>query len=115
MTVFSIVLQSLLVAYYVFSGSAKVAGAKYWADIFNNLGLPGWFRVVTGFAQLVGAVVLILGYWVAEAVIWGCIWLGIIMLVACLAHLRVKDSFGKTAPALVFTALITILVFTNAA
>lgn len=63
MVVLSIVLQSLLILYYVFSGSAKVAGAKYWVDIFNNLGLPQWFRVVTGFVQLLGAAVLIVGYW----------------------------------------------------
>ncbi|MFC4811939.1 DoxX family protein [Paenibacillus sp. GCM10023250] len=112
MTVFSIVLQSLLVAYYVFSGSAKVAGANYWAEIFNNLGLPRWFRVITGLVQLIGAAVLLVGYWVAEAVVWGGIWLGMVMLAACLAHLRVKDSFAQTAPALVFTALIAILVLT---
>ncbi|GIP41293.1 hypothetical protein J31TS4_45730 [Paenibacillus sp. J31TS4] len=79
------------------------------------MGLPSWFRVVTGLVQLVGAAILIMGYWVAEAVAWGGIWLGLVMLVACLAHVRVKDSFGKTSPALVFTALITILVVTNAA
>jgi hypothetical protein len=114
MTVFSIVLQSLLVLYYAFSGGAKVAGAKYWADIFKNLGLPQWFRVVTGMVQLVGAAVLVIGYWYAGAVAWAGIWLGITMLLACLAHFRVKDSFSKTAPAIVFTALVIILTIINA-
>lgn len=39
MTVLFIVLQSLLALYYVFSGTAKTIGAKYWVDIFNNLGI----------------------------------------------------------------------------
>jgi uncharacterized membrane protein YphA (DoxX/SURF4 family) len=114
MTVFSIVLQSLLVLYYAFSGSAKIAGAKYWADIFKNLGLPQWFRVVTGIVQLVGTALLIIGYWYEGAVAGACIWLGVTMLLACLAHFRVKDSISKTAPAIVFTTLIFILTIINA-
>jgi hypothetical protein len=105
MTVFSIDFQSVLTLYYVFSGVAKIVGAKYWADIYKKLELPQWFRVVTGFVQLVGAVVLISGYWFVGMVAWAGIWLGITMLLACLAHLRVKDPFGKTAPALVFAPI----------
>jgi len=114
MTIFSIVLQSLLILYYLFSGSAKVIGAKYWVDIFNTLRLPQWFRIVTGLVQLVGAIVLIIGYWVDGAVAWAGIWLGITMLVAFLAHLRVKDSFGKTVTPVVFLVVIIILTFINA-
>ncbi|UUZ97686.1 DoxX family protein [Paenibacillus sp. P25] len=58
-----------------------------------------------------GAAVLIIGYWYAEAVLWGSIWLGITMLAACLAHLRVKDSIGKTMPAMVFLVLVVLLTF----
>jgi len=114
MTVFSIVLQSLLILYYAFSGSAKVAGANYWVDIFNHLAIPQWFRVITGFVQLVGAAVLVMGYWKEDAIAWGGIWLGVTMLVAVLAHIRVKDSFGKTVPPVVFLVLIVILTVMNA-
>lgn len=114
MTIFSIVLQSLLILYYLFSGSAKVIGAKYWVDIFNTLKLPQWFRIVTGFVQLVGATVLIIGYWAQEGVAWAGIWLGITMLLAVLAHIRVKDQFGKTVTPAVFLVLITILTMINA-
>jgi uncharacterized membrane protein YphA (DoxX/SURF4 family) len=114
MSIFSIVLQSLLTLYFVFSGVSKIAGAKYWVDIFKNLGLPQWFRVVTGFVQLVGAAVLIIGYWFAGAVAWAGIWLGITMLLACLTHFRVKDPIGKTMPAVVFAMLNIILILINA-
>ncbi|MGP4039739.1 DoxX family protein [Gracilibacillus sp. D59] len=109
MTVFSFILQSLLAAYFVFSGCAKVLGAKYWTDIFDNLKLPQWFRIVSGIVQLIGAVTLIIGYWYGGVVVWAGIWLGITMLVACLAHLRVKDTFGKMSPALVFFVLVITL------
>lgn len=114
MTVVSIILQSLLVLYYVFSGSAKVVGAKYWVDIFNSLKIPQWFRVVTGFVQLIGAAVFVIGYWKADAIAWGGIWLGITMLVAVLAHIRVKDAFGKTMTPVVFLVLIIVLTILNA-
>jgi len=113
MAIFSIVLQSLLVLYYLFSGGAKLAGVKYWTDIFNNLRLPRWLLAVTGIVQLVGAAMLIAGYWYAEAVAAAALWLGITMLLACLAHLRVKDSIGKTAPALLFMALVLTLTIVN--
>lgn len=110
MTVFSIVLQSLLILYYVFSGSAKIAGVKYWVDIFNDLRLPQWFRVITGIVQLVGAAVLVTGYWASDAIAWGAIWLGMTMIGALLAHVRVKDSFGKTMQPVVFLLLIIVLI-----
>ncbi|MEC0204581.1 DoxX family protein [Paenibacillus lautus] len=114
MSIFSIVLQSLLILYYLFSGSAKAIGAKYWVDIFNTLRLPQWFRIVTGLVQLLGAIVLIIGYWVEGAVAWAGIWLGITMLLAFLAHIRVKDQFGKTVTPVVFLVLIIILTMINA-
>ncbi|MET3699740.1 DoxX-like protein [Bacillus oleivorans] len=114
MEILSIVLQSLLVLYFLFSGVSKTIGVKYWVDIFNEIKLPQWFRAVTGVGQLVGAVVLIIGYWVPEAVVWAGVWLGINMIVACLAHVRVKDPIGKTMPAVVFLAIITVLVIINA-
>ncbi|MGP4082913.1 DoxX family protein [Pseudalkalibacillus sp. R45] len=114
MDVISIILQSLLAAYFLFSGSAKVVGAKYWTDIFDELRLPQWFRAITGFVQLIGAAVLVIGYWYGWVVVWAGIWLGITMLMACLAHLRVKDPFGKTAPAIVFLVLVLTLFIMNA-
>jgi uncharacterized membrane protein YphA (DoxX/SURF4 family) len=113
MAMLSIVLQSFLVLYYAFSGGAKIAGAKYWADIFKNLGLPQWFRVITGIVQLVGVVLLIIGYWYTWAVAWAGVWLGITMLMACLAHFRVKDPISKAWPAIFFAVLIIILTIIN--
>lgn len=105
-----IVLQSLLVAYYLFSGAAKIIGAKYWADIFQHLQLSQRFRVITGIVQLVGAAALITGYWITWAAVLAGAWLSVTMLIACLVHIRARDPFGKTAPALVFAVLNLYLV-----
>jgi uncharacterized membrane protein YphA (DoxX/SURF4 family) len=113
LSVLSIVLQSLLTLYYVFSGIAKIAGAKYWVEMFKHLELSQWFRVFTGFVQLAGATLLIIGYWFDWAVAWAGIWLGVTMILACVAHIRVRDSIGKTAPAFFFAVLNIILIIIN--
>ncbi|MBP0726400.1 DoxX family protein [Bacillus sp. RG28] len=113
MSVLSIVLQSLLVLYYIVSGVAKIAGAKYWTEMFDHLKLSQGFRVFTGFFQLVGAIVLIIGYWYTGLIAWGAIWLGISMLIALIVHLRVKDPFSKNAPSLFFLIINIILIIIN--
>jgi hypothetical protein len=113
MSILSIVLQTLLIFYFVFSGVSKITRAKYWVEIFKHLGLPHWFRVVTGFVHLVGAAVLIIGYWYAGALAWAGIWLAITMLLACLAHFRVRDPIGKAVPAFVFAVISIILISIN--
>ena len=114
MVITSIILQSLLVAYYLFSGFSKMTGAKYWVNIFEEIKLPQWFRVVTGGIQFIGAAILITGYWYESAVVYGAILLGITMIGAVLAHIRVRDTFNKTAAAIVFLVLIVIFVGINA-
>lgn len=115
MNTVAIILQSLLVAYYLFSGSAKLFGAKYWVDIFRHLGLSSQIRVITGVVQLIGAAVLIVGYWMEWTVALASLWLGVTMLVACFLHIRVRDPLGKTAPALVFVILNLALFSMHAA
>jgi len=113
MALLSIILQSLLVLYFAFSGGAKIMGAKYWVGIFEEIKLPQWFRVVTGYVQLIGVILLIVGYWVESTVLWAGLWLGITMILACFAHIRVKDSLGKTMPAVTFAVLNIILIILN--
>ncbi|XID95587.1 DoxX family protein [Paenibacillaceae bacterium WGS1546] len=110
MAILSVVLQSLLVAYFVFSGTAKIVGAKYWTEMFAGLKLPQWFRVVTGFIQLIGAAGLMIGYWIPGVVSWAGIWLGMTMLVAFVLHIRVKDPLVKTLPPVVFAAIIVTVI-----
>lgn len=110
----TIILQSLLVLYFVFSSIAKMAGAKFWVETFDHLKLSQGFRAFTGFVQLVGAIGLIIGYWYSGMIGWASVLLGITMLVACLAHIKVKDSFSKIVPALLFAVINIILIFITA-
>ncbi|WP_201755581.1 DoxX family protein [Paenibacillus glycinis] len=105
----AIVIEILLAVAFLFSGFTKVAGVKMQVDSFNKLGLPQWFRVLTGLLQLVGVAGLVVGFWTTSWSAWAAIGIGFIMVCAVIAHLRAKDSFGQVVPALVLAILAIVL------
>ncbi|GAA3407780.1 DoxX family protein [Paenibacillus hodogayensis] len=110
MTIVSIVLQSLLALLFLAAGGSKLGGAKQQVESFRHLGLPQWFRVITGLVQYIGVAGLIAGYFFPGLAGWAGLWLGVTMIGACLAHIRAKDPIGKSLPAFVI-AVIAIVVF----
>lgn len=114
MLIVSIILQSLLILAFLMAGGSKIAGAKIQVEAFKHLGLPQWFRVFTGLCQYVGVAGLIIGFWYPGMTAWAGIWLGIMMLLACLAHLKIKDPIGKVIPAFVLAVIAIVLIFINA-
>lgn len=114
MLIVSIILQSLLILAFLLAGASKIAGAKIQVEAFKHLGLPQWFRVFTGLCQYAGVAGLIVGFWYPGVTAWAGIWFGIMMLLACLAHLRVKDPIGKATPAFVLAVVAIVLLFINA-
>jgi putative oxidoreductase len=114
MSILSIILQSLLILIFLFAGGSKLGGAKQQVEAFRHLGLPQWFRVVTGLVQYIGAAGLIAGFWYQGTAAWAGLWLGFTMLMGALAHLRAKDSFAKAVPALVLAVIAVAIVLINA-
>lgn len=110
MKILFIVLESFLLFTMTFGGGSKLVAPKNFIEMFDSLKLPQWFRVVTGLVQLAGAVGLAIGYWHPVVAAWAGIWLGITMLVACLAHFRVKHPIGSAMPALFLTAVSVAIV-----
>ena len=110
MLILTIVLQSWLLFSMAFFGGSKIAGAKHQVELFDSIQRPQWFRVVTGYVQLIGCIGLIIGYWYPGIAAWAGIGIGIMMLLACLSHLRVKHPFGKMIPALLNLAIATAVV-----
>ncbi|OCT13606.1 DoxX family protein [Paenibacillus pectinilyticus] len=110
MIIVFIILQSFLLVSMGFAGGSKLAGTKNHIEMFNSIKLPQWFRVVTGFVQLVGAAGLVIGYWYPVVAAWAGIWIGVTMLVACLSHFRVKHPVAQAIPAFVITLIAASLV-----
>ncbi|WP_028402246.1 DoxX family protein [Ectobacillus panaciterrae] len=110
MTVFSIILQSLLALMFLMAGLGKIAGSKMHVEGFKHWGLPQWFRIVTGIIEFVGAAALVVGYWESSWVALGALILGITGIGGIITHIRVKDSFQQTFMILLL-AIIGIVLF----
>jgi len=110
MHIVSIVVQSWLLLWMFFQAASKIAGMKIQVELFESIRLPQWFRVVTGAIQLVGCAALVIGFWKPAFAAWAGIFFGIMMVIAALSHLRVKDPFAKMAPVIV-TFVIAAAVF----
>ena len=99
------VLQGFVAAAFFAAGSAKLAGADYMVELFNEIGVGQWFRYVTGAVEVAGALAL-----VAPGLIWlGGIGLGTTMIFAVLTHVFVLHT--SPVPAIVLGLLNALIVY----
>ncbi|MBW8348470.1 DoxX family protein [Bacillus sp. IITD106] len=108
-----IAIQGILIALFLSVGIQKISGHELQVNIFKDLKLPQWLRVVTGWVELVGVAGLIIGFWMPWVVVIAGIWFAVTMLVGLITHIRVKDSFSKTTPAFVLMVLSITLSILN--
>src|SRR5437899_10441731 len=78
-------LQGIIAAAFLAAGAAKLAGVPFMVDLFNQIGLGQWFRVVSGVVEIAGAVALL----VPGLASIGALWLGGTLVGAVAAHLFV--------------------------
>ena len=79
--------------------------SKNMKEEFKAYGLPSWFMYLVGFLKLCIALLLILGIWFPVLVRPSAVVLIILMLGALSMHMKVKDPFIKSIPALLMLSL----------
>ncbi|MCF8232615.1 MAG: DoxX family protein [Bacteroidales bacterium] len=84
------------------SGSMKEEFATY--------GLPGWSVNVIGALKILLAILLIIGIWIPSLVIPSAVGMAVLMLGAIAMHIKVKDTFKKSLPALGMLLLSVIVI-----
>jgi putative oxidoreductase len=92
-------LQAVVAAVFFAAGAMKLAAVPSEVQLFAQIGLGQWFRVVTGVVQIVGAFALV---YPGLASI-GSLWLGFTMFCAVVANVAVRArgvSKWRTAPAM---------------
>jgi uncharacterized membrane protein YphA (DoxX/SURF4 family) len=99
------VLQGLLAAAFLAAGGAKLLGAAMMVQIFDQIGMGQWFRIVTGLVEVAGAVALLVPGFAAL----GAVWLGATMFFAVLTHLLILHS--SAMPAVILLALNVLVVW----
>jgi putative oxidoreductase len=99
------VLQGTVAAAFFAAGAAKLAGADYMVELFNDIGVGQWFRYVTGAVEVAGALAL-----VVPGLIWlGGLGLGTTMIFAVLTHVYVLHT--SPVPAIVLGSLNALIVY----
>ncbi|WAH35961.1 DoxX family protein [Alicyclobacillus dauci] len=111
MTILRWVLEAILILMFLMAGFGKVAGSKMHREGFEHWRLPQWFRVVTGLVELIGAALLIIGFWHKDFVIAGALVLGVTAIGGIITHLRVKDSFKDMSMILLLGIISFVLLF----
>jgi putative oxidoreductase len=99
------ILQGVVAAAFFAAGATKLAAAPFEVQLFAQLGLGQWFRVVTGVVQIVGAFALV---YPGLASIGG-LWLGFTMFCAVVANLAVLHT--SPALAIVLGLLNALIVY----
>ena len=75
---------------------------------FLRYGIPQ-YRKLTGWLQLLGALGIIIGFWINYIQILSTGGLALLMLFGVITRILIKDSFLKTLPALLYCLLNTYL------
>lgn len=96
------VMQLLLGLNFMGLSFLALAGANYTTRKLAQLGLPKYFRYVTGLVQLVGGSMLYLGVlWHATFSLTGGAWVTMILAVGLLSRTEAKDSWLSMLPAII--------------
>jgi putative oxidoreductase len=98
-------LQGILAAAFLAAGAAKLAGVPFMVDLFEQIGLGQWFRVVTGMVEIAGAVALL----TPGLASIGALWLGGTMVGAVITHVFVLHT--SPVPAIVLGVLNALVVY----
>ena len=99
------IVQGLLAAAFLAAGGAKLAGVPMMVQVFDQIGMGQWFRIVTGLVEVIGAVALVVPGFAAL----GAAWLGATMFFAVLTHLFVLHT--SATPAVILLALNVLVVW----
>lgn len=99
------VLQGIVATAFFAAGAAKLAGAAYMVQLFEQIGLGQWFRYVTGVVEVTGALALI----TPGLASLGGLWLGGTMIFAVVTHVFLLHT--NPAPAIVLGVLNALIVY----
>jgi putative oxidoreductase len=97
--------QIILAAAFAAAGSAKLAGVPFMVELFDQIGIGQWFRLVTGVVEITGAIALVFPGLASI----GAAWLGTTMVFAVATHLLVLHT--SPVPAIVLGLLNALVVY----
>lgn len=85
-------------------------GASNMEEEFKRYGLPDWVRVAVGATKVTLAVLLLFGILFTPLALGAAAIMGLLMMSAVAAHVRVGDPWMKAVPAALMLTLSAIVV-----
>jgi putative oxidoreductase len=98
-------LQIVVALAFLAAGAAKLAAAPFMVQLFDQVGIGQWFRIVTGVVEIGGAAALLHPRLAA----FGGLWLAVTMFFGVLTHLFVLHT--SPAPAIVLGLLNLVIAY----
>ena len=102
--------QVLLSAVFVFVGFGKISGSSMFRMAFIKWRLPPWSLQVTGFAEVIGGIMLLMGLLVEVLALYGLLLLFFICIGAVMTHVRMKEGIKEMLPIIILFVLIVFLL-----
>ena len=100
------ILSSLVALVFLAAGGAKLASTAVMVEMFGKVGLGQWFRYLTGFLEVAGAIGLLM----PRYAFYAAVLLASVMLGAIIAEVAVLgDSPALAAALLVLSGIIAYL------
>ncbi len=110
MSILVLILQIFLGIMFVLLGISSLIGPKPVRENFKHLGVPNFFRILTGIVQLIGGIGSFIGIFVSLLSALSSIWIILIMIVALGLHVRIKEPFKKNIPAIAVSILALLVL-----
>ncbi|MCH8568614.1 MAG: DoxX family protein [Balneolales bacterium] len=104
MTAIALFIIIINIAFFLFYGFQCFISAYMKAE-FERFGLTSFQRRATGALQILGAVGIIFGFFLPLAGFLASAGLAIMMLMAFLVRIKIRDGFLESTPSLLFLAL----------
>jgi uncharacterized membrane protein YphA (DoxX/SURF4 family) len=101
----ALILQGLLAAAFLAAGGAKLIGVPMMVELFDQIGMGQWFRIVTGLVEVAGALALL----APGCAALGAAWLATTMFFAVLTHVFILHT--SAMPALILFSLNALVVW----
>ena len=91
--------------------SYRGANAESMKEEFKAYGLPETMIYIVGFIKVALALMLIAGIWIESLVDPAAIGMTVMMRGAIIMHLKIKDTFKQTLPALTLLIVCGIIIW----
>lgn len=85
--------------------------AKNLKEEFQTYGLPDFVYYIVGFLKITSALILLAGFWMPSLNLYAASIVAFLMFGALSMHIKAKDPFKKSIPALAMLIMSLILVY----